>query len=386
MTILKTKKYYLLALACMAVLVLNACGALAQAAPAGNQLASAPVSNPTAIPTAVLTAVPTQAPSPTSLPALTVDDLKNAVYQAQDFADMNGGSNTVTLANGVYTKSDPSVSSTPLLTVTYVQSAAGDLNGDGLVDAAVILTADTGGSGTFVYLAAVINQGGKPVNVDTLRLGDRAQIELLAIQAGAIHLQMLTQGPQDPMCCPTLKTSATYLLEKNHLVTQAEITAAPLAQGVIQALKDKDMTKLASFVHPTAGVRFSPYPNVKDTDLVFTPAQLPGALQDTTSDIWGSFDGSGAPIQMTFADYDAKFIYSQDFASATQVGYNQVFSSSTMIDNSHDYYPNSIIVEYYLPGTDPSYGGMDWQSLRLVFQSIDSQWYLVGIIHSQWTV
>ena len=51
-------------------------------------------------------------------------------------------------------------------------------------------------------------------------------------------------------------------------------------------------------------------------------------------------------------------------------------SSSTLIDNSHDFYPNSIIVEYYLPGTDPSSGGMDWQSLRLVFQSFESQFAL----------
>lgn len=68
------------------------------------------------------------------------------------------------------------------------------------------------------------------------------------------------------------------------------------------------------------------------------------------------------------------------------MGYNHVFSSGNIIDNSHDFYPNSIIVEYYLPGTDPNNGGMDWQSLRLVFQSIENQWYLVGIIHSQWTI
>jgi hypothetical protein len=364
-------------------LVLNACGALPQTAAGENQPAVTSVINPTDIPTAV----PTQAPSPTPVPALTVDDLKNATYHVKDFADMNDGSDSMTLVNGEYSKNQPAgLDGSIVFTLKYSQSAAGDLNGDGLADAAVILLADTGGSGTFGYLAAVINQDGKAVNVDTIALGDRTQIESLAVQGGTIALQMVTHGPQDPMCCPTLKVSETYLLKNNRLLTQAEKTAAPLAQGVIQALKAKDMSKLASFVHPTAGVRFSPYANVKDTDLVFTPNQLSNALQATTSYVWGSFDGSGAPIQMTFADYYARFVYSQDFASATQVGYNHVLSSGNTIDNSHDFYPNSIIVEYYLPGTDPSLGGMDWQSLRLVFQSIDNQWYLVGIIHSQWTI
>ena len=379
MSALESKKKMFLILACLAALALNACGALPPAAQA----------TPTAVvlPTDAPTAIPTLAPSPTPLPALTTDALKNATYLMKDFASMNGGSDTVTLVDGKFSLNQPAGSGgSQVFNLTYIQSTTGDLNADGAPDAAVILAADTQGSGTFIYLAAVINQGGKAAAVDSVALGDRTLINALVIQDGAISLQMVTHGPQDPMCCPSLKVNETYLLENNHLLSQTEKTAAPLAQGVIQALKAKDMTKLASFVDPKAGVRFSPYTNVKQADLVFTPDKLAGALTDATSYLWGTMDGSGAPIQLTFADYYAKFVYSLDFASATQVGYNQTFSSGNLIDNSRDFYPNSIIVEYYLPGTDPSQGGMDWQSLKLVFQQSGSQWYLVGIIHSQWTI
>jgi (p)ppGpp synthase/HD superfamily hydrolase len=29
---------------------------------------------------------------------------------------------------------------------------------------------------------------------------------------------------------------------------------------------------------------------------------------------------------------------------------------------------------------------MDWRSLRLVFEKKNDIWYLVGIIHDQWTI
>jgi hypothetical protein len=29
---------------------------------------------------------------------------------------------------------------------------------------------------------------------------------------------------------------------------------------------------------------------------------------------------------------------------------------------------------------------MDWQSLRLVFEETAGNWYLVGIVHDQWTI
>jgi hypothetical protein len=387
MILLNTRRLTLFTLLCLAAMALNACGIVPQTQPAGNQTEVATaVTSPTDAPTLAPTDIPTQAPSPTPLPPFTVDELKNATYLLKDFASLNDGSDSMALVNGTFSKSEPAGTGVQNFNLMYVQSTTGDLNGDGLPDAAVILAADTGGSGTFVYLAAVINQAGKPLNVDAITLGDRTVIESMSIQDGKIAMQTIIHGPQDPLCCPTLKTSETYMLENNNLLTQAEKTAAPLAQGVIEALKAKDMGKLASFIHPAAGVRFSPYVNVKDTDLVFTPDQLAGAMQDSKNYVWGVFDGSGAPIELTFSDYYAKFVYSMDFASAAEVSYNHILSIGNMIDNSRDFYPNSIIVEYFLPGTDPQYGGMDWQSLRLVFQTIDNQWYLVGIIHSQWTI
>ena len=44
----------------------------------------------------------------------------------------------------------------------------------------------------------------------------------------------------------------------------------------------------------------------------------------------------------------------------------------------------------HFPGFDKKYGGMDWESLRLVFEDATlgggTELMLVGIVHAQWTI
>ena len=154
---------------------------------------------------------------------------------------------------------------------------------------------------------------------------------------------------------------------------------------VLTALKNKDLASLAGYVHPQLGLHFSPYAAVKDTDQVFSPDKVAGLFTDSTVYTWGNYDGTGEPIQLTFTDYFAKFIYDVDFADAPQVALNHRLGVSTTLDNASDYYSGSMIVEFHFPGFDPTYEGMDWRSLRLVFEQTSDTWYLVGIIHDQWT-
>jgi hypothetical protein len=102
--------------------------------------------------------------------------------------------------------------------VTLIEPYAfGDLNGDGMDDAAVLLVENSGGSGSFVYLAAVLNQDGKPVNKATRLLGDRVQIQALRIESGQIRVETLTHAPNDPLCCPSQESISTFNLEESEL-------------------------------------------------------------------------------------------------------------------------------------------------------------------------
>lgn len=167
----------------------------------------------------------------------------------------------------------------------------------------------------------------------------------------------------------------------------AEQIIKDTAIKVMTAIKEKDFAAVATFVHPEKGVRFTPYTyvSVKD-DLVFTKEEIKDFLSLPKEYLWGYFDGSGEEIKITPAQYYERFIYSKDFLNAEQVSYNEVLSFGNILENQFEVYPGAIVAEYYFSGFDPQYEGMDWQSLRLVFQQHEEAWYLVGIIHNQWTI
>ncbi len=95
--------------------------------------------------------------------------------------------------------------------------AFGDLDGDGVADAAVVLSYNGGGSGTFFDLFAVLNRNGAPVAVGSRDLGDRVRVTSLEISGGDIILMMVAHGPDDGLCCPTQDTVASFHLHGNDL-------------------------------------------------------------------------------------------------------------------------------------------------------------------------
>ncbi|MBS3752757.1 MAG: hypothetical protein KGY46_05135 [Anaerolineales bacterium] len=155
---------------------------------------------------------------------------------------------------------------------------------------------------------------------------------------------------------------------------------------VLQALKEKDFRTLSDFVHPEKCLCFSPYPTLHPEDLVFCPAQIKTLAADQTKYEWGQFDGTGKPINMTFSEYYERFIYDVDFAHADLVGFNEVIGTGNAINNIQEYFPQAVFIEYHFPEFDPQYAGMDWRSIRLVFEKQNQEWYLVCVVHGEWTI
>lgn len=161
-----------------------------------------------------MTAEP-QPTTPTSTAELSRDALRNATYN-----DILG--EAVTLVDGQY-EGEPFVAggvSRPVVTLLPETIAYGDLDGDGRLDAAVVLASDSGGSGTFIYLAAVESRDGAPLNVATTLLGDRDQVRSLTIDGGRLLVNLLSHAPDDPACCPSQETIRTFRLRNGVLVDE----------------------------------------------------------------------------------------------------------------------------------------------------------------------
>ena len=161
--------------------------------------------------------------------SLTLDALNNAEYLSEFAA-----SGKAQLNNGIYREKRTPESATELVITLLDVYAFGDLNGDGINDAAVVLVADPGGSGTFLHLAVVFEENEMPRHVATEFLGDRVKVKSVSIKAGEIAVEMIKHDPNDPMCCPTLGVAQKYALQGDALVQLPATTpssSAPETSG-----------------------------------------------------------------------------------------------------------------------------------------------------------
>lgn len=99
----------------------------------------------------------------------------------------------------------------------------GDLNGDGLDDAVLLLRHDPGGSGTFYYVAAALFNGSGWQGTRAVFLGDRILPQGIEISNGVITVHYLDRRPDQPMSAPaTLGVSKRLRVQNGQLAVFAQ--------------------------------------------------------------------------------------------------------------------------------------------------------------------
>jgi hypothetical protein len=83
--------------------------------------------------------------------------------------------------------------------------------------AAAVLITSGGGSGTFYDLALLIWGSDGWKHMDTAPLGDRVKVHSVSLVGREINVNLTEQGPDDPMCCPTLRRTKHYLVQDGRL-------------------------------------------------------------------------------------------------------------------------------------------------------------------------
>ena len=96
-------------------------------------------------------------------------------------------------------------------------AATGDLNADGSDEIAALIAENFGGTGVFVFLVVYTDVNGTPTFFTSSIVDDRPQLNALSIENGEIFLDATIHGTEDPMCCPTLKTTRHYKLVNDQL-------------------------------------------------------------------------------------------------------------------------------------------------------------------------
>lgn len=127
-----------------------------------------------------------------SVPATAGVDYKNATYMIDG--------KPVTLVNGVSEVEAAPGSASKVVTKYFGNNAKGDINGDGIVDLAFLITQEGGGSGTFFYaVGAVQNADGTYKGTDAVLLGDRIAPQTTEIQNGQVIVNYAVRKNDEPM-------------------------------------------------------------------------------------------------------------------------------------------------------------------------------------------
>lgn len=168
--------------------------------------------------------------------------------------------------------------------------------------------------------------------------------------------------------------------------SKSDSALLPLTKEILTLIKEGDHEALAEHFHPI-GVRFSPYGDIDTVnDQVFNRERFNKHSMTMNFFNWGSYDGTGDPIRMIIRDYFKRFVYDVDFLNAEKTSLNEFTGKGNTIENIMSVYDGLPFTESYFSGFEENLGGMDWRSLKLVYKEHEGKYYLVGIIHSEWTI
>lgn len=173
------------------------------------------------------------------------------------------------------------------------------------------------------------------------------------------------------------------------IVSHRDSILLQLTQDILTAIKDKDYLGMAKYIDLVSGVRFSPYAYVDTVDDVkLSKKKFTEQVKKTKQDkiVWGVIDPTEESINMTLSEYMQKFVYDVDFVKPEKRSVNKFIGAGNSLNNLKLVYRNCDFTESHFSGFEDKYEGMDWRSLRLVFKERTGKFFLIGIVHDQWTI
>jgi hypothetical protein len=190
--------------------------------------------------------------------------------------------------------------------------AYGNLNGDGDIDAAVILVYQSGGSGTFYYLGAALNKAGNYRGTNALFLGDRIIPQAVTIENRTIVVDFADRAPSEPMAAaPTVDATKYAYIDGDSLEAVPEgsqesgwVTFGHEVRSFLPCNGNAEHWLLGS--SPAISDLEKTYRTTMENALPYTPLfmVLTGSFMEPPSDGFGT-DYEGAFFATGLIDADA---------------------------------------------------------------------------------
>jgi hypothetical protein len=203
--------------------------------------------------------------------------VKNAPYEL----GASDAPRLVQLENGAYQEGQPGDAEyLQVLVSEFI--ALGDLTGDGVNEAAAIISETYGGTGVFVFLAVYSEENGEAVFQTSAFVDDRPQIDEIAIEDNEVRLVATVHRLDDAMCCPTLETLRHYRLVNSVLDMTDYATLTPQGQPrIIEIEAPAYGLEVSGSVQVKGSVAVAPFENnlsfvIKDAgDVILSQGAVP---------------------------------------------------------------------------------------------------------------
>ncbi len=158
-----------------------------------------------------------------------------------------------------------------------------------------------------------------------------------------------------------------------------------VSDEIILAFKAKNWDKVAAYFHPQKCVIFSPYSYINtEENACLTASEFLKLAHSGQLTEWGIQDGTGDTIRLSLDHYVQRYVYDKPYDTLKESSLNNYVHYGSSLDNLNEIFNKVDVVEYYIPGTE-EYANIDWRQLKLVFEVFDNKYYLVGIVHNEWT-
>lgn len=140
-------------------------------------------------------------------------DPTNATYRIER--------DTVTLSGGRAERAAAPGSATKVITTLGDARTTADVDDDGRPDTIVILVHQPGGSGTFYYLATLLNIAAGVTATPAILLGDRIRVSAVRADGRAIVVELLESAAGEPLAAsPTVARTKRFVVDKGALIAQ----------------------------------------------------------------------------------------------------------------------------------------------------------------------
>ena len=175
--------------------------------------------------------------------------------------------------------------------------------------------------------------------------------------------------------------------EKKDTVINKKVDTALLmntSEKILTSVKKRDYATFSLFIHPQKYLRFSPYAYIDTVNnKVLSAVHFLQLAKQNKKINWSSaFEGTEF---LTVDEYFKKFVYDVDFINAELKSINAYHSQGTDLNNIKEVYPGYDVVEFFFPGFEKKYEGLDFRALRLVYKTEKNKVFLVAIVHDKWT-